>query len=775
MKKIARYLLMFIYFFTLSQFISANCYAKYDANIDDDPRVLVLMSYNYDWESVPLQLKGIRETFNGYVDVDYVFMDTKNREYNAIKDTVYQQVLAYEVKEGSYDGIIAADDDALHFVMEYRQDLFENVPVVFEGINDEKFAQQASMKSNVTGIVETFPLEETIQMAMNVQPQAKYVVAISDDSISGLGSTKQFLDARAVFPHLAFSLINTSEMTSEEIRKQVAAYKDDTILIFLMLSKTKNRNGFSNNEAVEFITKNANIPVYKADELGMGHGILGGVVVSYEKMAAQAAKIMMALNEGADISSFPLQTANTYISVDKAKLDELSMKKSDMPDKTLFINDPPGFIEKNKNILIGFGTIIIFLLLFLITYIFLNNRRKDEYEKRIFIQSQLKIEKEANAAKTDFLARMSHDMRTPMNGILGILTLMKDELLPENVREELYKAEQSGRYLLNLINDTLDVGKIEKNQMELHPVKAYTDQILSRILSSASVLAKDKNIKLEVIRINPEKIESTVLFVDEARLEQLFMNLISNAIKYTPKGGNVTVTIQCLKTTDDVVYNRYQIIDDGIGMSKEFLEHLYEPFLQEGRMEINHENGTGLGMSIVRGIVDLMHANLEVKSELNIGTTFTLEVCLQKYKGDKGKTSYKEVSPTALQGKRILMCEDHPLNQMIAVKLLERKGMLVETADNGKIGLEMMTASPVCYYDAILMDIRMPIMDGFETTRYIRALDRQDASTIPIIAMTANAFDEDVRNCLEAGMNAHIGKPIDVELLYQKLTEWINK
>lgn len=751
---------------------ATECKASYDNTIFDDPKILVLMSYNYDWASVPLQLSGIKQVINGYVDADYVFMDTKNRDYEEIKDDIYKQIADYE-EEGRYDYIIAADDAALHFVQEFREELFYEVPVVFEGINDESFAKEAARDPLTTGIIEAFPLEETIQMALEIQPNAKKIVAISDDTVSGKGSTQQFYDCKNTIPNLEYCVLDTSAMTSDEIKNQVSQYTEDTILIFLMMSKSVERNGYSNSEVAEFISANANIPVYKADELGIGEGIFGGVVVSYKEMAMQAAQIVMDLSNGEKIENYPLQTAQTYTSVDKLELDKFGFSKKEMPKDTIYMNDPPGFLESNYKILIVSSSIIFLLLCCIFLLKNGEKRRKEEYKKLMGLQSRLEVEKKSNLAKTDFLSRMSHDMRTPMNGILGLVELMKDENLPSQIHDSLIQIELSGKYLLNLINDTLDVNKIEKNQLELHPITIKADNVLKNILASADILAKERNIDFQIIEKDSEESTTTVLYIDEARTEQLFMNLISNAIKYTPEGGQVKVTVECLERTEKYIYNKYEIIDNGMGMSKDFLEHIYEPFSQEGRLQMNRENGTGLGMVIVHQLVKLMQADLQVESELNVGTKFTLCIRFERYQENAMEEADKEKKKISLAGKHILLCEDHPLNQQIAVKLLEKKGMLVDTAENGEVGVHLFEQSKPAYYSAILMDIRMPVMDGLEATRQIRNLEKEDATSIPIIAMTANAFDEDIAHCLEAGMNAHLGKPIEVDKMYEVLSDWM--
>lgn len=382
---------------------------------------------------------------------------------------------------------------------------------------------------------------------------------------------------------------------------------------------------------------------------------------------------------------------------------------------------------------------------------------------------------QANAAKSEFLSRMSHDMRTPMNGILGLVTLMMNQDLSQETKRDLQQLQMSGQYLLNLINDTLDVNKIEADKIELHPVVSDAFKITENINTNAHIIAANKNVSLVMEKINPQQITPAILYIDEVRVEQILMNIVSNAVKFTPAGGSVRLTIERLETTDDYIVNRYQVIDTGIGMSEEFQKHIFEPFSQEGRIATERESGTGLGMAIVHRLVELMDGTIEVSSKINEGTTFAVVLKFECYKGKVVNAPETDVSDVHLDGKRILLCEDHPLNRQIAVKLLEKKGMIVHTAENGADGVHLFKESPENHYDLILMDIRMPIMDGLAATQTIRAMNRRDAQTIPIIAMTANAFDTDVKKCLSVGMNAHIAKPLDVEKMYAVIADHIKR
>ncbi|MDD4851339.1 MAG: ATP-binding protein, partial [Gemmiger sp.] len=271
----------------------------------------------------------------------------------------------------------------------------------------------------------------------------------------------------------------------------------------------------------------------------------------------------------------------------------------------------------------------------------------------------------------------------------------------------------------------------------------------------------------------------TYLYLDVGRIEQLIMNIVGNAIKFTPEYGTIDFYMDNVSSDADTLWDKIVVRDSGIGISKEFLPYLFQPFRQECSKTTSKYQGTGLGMTIAKQIVELMGGSIDVKSELGVGTEFTLLLPLRKATPAQMEAHRMLGEPkrqgVSLQGKRVLLCEDHPLNAQIARRLLEKQGVEVTHAENGKQGVALFEASYPGYYDAILMDIRMPVMDGLEASRIIRALPRPDATQIPILAMSANAFDEDVRRSQEAGINLHLSKPVDAQRLYNALAEWITR
>ena len=378
----------------------------------------------------------------------------------------------------------------------------------------------------------------------------------------------------------------------------------------------------------------------------------------------------------------------------------------------------------------------------------------------------------ANHAKADFFSRMSHDIRTPMNAILGLakLVLRNTEMTEQN-KEQLRKIESTGEYLLNLINDILDMSKIESQKMSLHLRPVQIGESIRKIWDIMQQNIMEKRLRFYY---DPAPICRTSVIADEMRLQQVLMNLISNAVKFTPIGGMVGVEVRENDRMEDRVLVEIKVWDTGIGMSEEFLQHLFEPFVQEDSAVSRNYVGTGLGLAIVKHLTELMGGSVTVESEENKGTAFILKIPFELAQNAESTEARIKEESVDLTDLRVLVAEDNDINYEIAAAFLEEKGMLPEWAANGREAVDKVLDHPAGYYDVILMDIRMPELDGIEAVKILRGQDREDLKTIPILAMTANAFEEDVQESLRAGMNAHLTKPIDEEVLFKTIARQLS-
>ncbi len=388
---------------------------------------------------------------------------------------------------------------------------------------------------------------------------------------------------------------------------------------------------------------------------------------------------------------------------------------------------------------------------------------------RLKIEKAL-IEKEtAMKAKEDFLTRMSHEMRTPMNAILGLSALMKDELNnPKALSGYLEKIKYSGDFLLQLINDMLDISKMAANQIELVKEPFVMDQLWETVNMMIVPLAKNKGVDLSMENSIPSDL---VILTDKLRFNQIMINLLNNSIKYTPEGGSVVFKCREIERKDGNVLLEFIIKDNGVGMSEEFMQHMFEPFTQEVSTVEATLAGTGLGLSIVKGLMDAFNGDIKIKSKKGKGSEFNLKIPFEI--GEARKSVERKSEEIDLSGIKALLVEDNDINRMIATELLEKKDIFVTTANNGVEAIEYFNNSEEGYFDVILMDIRMPVMNGLKATRAIRSMDRADAKTVPIIAMTANAFESDIQASWEAGLDYHLSKPIDPHKLYEVIDEFV--
>ena len=392
----------------------------------------------------------------------------------------------------------------------------------------------------------------------------------------------------------------------------------------------------------------------------------------------------------------------------------------------------------------------------------------------------IKQAEKASSAKSDFLSRMSHDLRTPMNGIMGIAELASKELTdPVALEKDINKIRSSSSYMLGLLNDILDMSKIESGKLEIRKSKVSVYEIIENIITLAHAMC-DKNGITFYCNLDPEKYKEYFVNIDKLHTQQVIMNLISNASKFTPAGGTIEFLINVEGIDNNIVHLSLVVRDTGVGMTKEFQKIMYDAFTQD-KNSVN-KIGTGLGLAIVNNLVRLMGGTIECVSAPDEGTEFTIKLDIEKVdeaKGTKSKGkssksgSAKAVPEKTIKGKRALLVEDNELNQEIASRLLINEGMEVEIAGNGLEALNKFTEKPLNYYNIILMDVMMSVMDGLEATHLLRNLEREDTKTIPIIAMTANAFTEDIEKCMEAGMNTHIAKPIETEKMIQTIKDYI--
>ena len=403
--------------------------------------------------------------------------------------------------------------------------------------------------------------------------------------------------------------------------------------------------------------------------------------------------------------------------------------------------------------------------------------RTAEIQSETALKDAMQSAMAANEAKSVFLSNMSHDIRTPMNAILGFTELIKrDAGNADKVSEYTDKISSSGQHLLGLINDILDMSKIENGKFVLSIEKFNLTQFIEELDSMMRPQAEKRKQSFEIT----SNFGQENLFGDKLRINQILINILSNAIKYTPEGGKIAMDISELpRINANFARLKFTVTDNGIGMSEEYRENLFKPFTREISSTVNAIQGTGLGMAITKNLVDLMSGTIAVKSKQGVGSTFTVELELRiddSYRDAVPAAPKKqdEAPQNALEGKRFLAAEDNELNSEILVELLDIRSSTCEVAENGKIALEMFEKSPEGYYDGILMDIQMPVMNGYEAAKAIRSLSRPDAQTIPIIAMTANAFSEDINNSLDAGMDAHIAKPLDMDKLESVYREILN-
>ena len=434
-----------------------------------------------------------------------------------------------------------------------------------------------------------------------------------------------------------------------------------------------------------------------------------------------------------------------------------------------------GMVEKTKKISVICGVIVglVLLMICLWTYfVYRKSKEEEQKQKQLLLEAAEKADA-ANKAKSTFLFNMSHDIRTPMNAIVGFTDIALHQNSVAEIHDSLEKVRESSKHLLSLLNDVLDLSRIESGKAVFFPEPVDITKLTDDVLAIMNGLLYNRDLKFEVYRERPK---NPYVLADATRIREVLTNFLSNAVKFTKDGGTVTLDISSHPGEDDKhIVARYIVKDNGIGMSEEFQKKLFKPFSQEDdRGARTQYKGTGLGMAIAKEYVEMMGGSIAVESQKGVGTTFTVEIPLELTEQGIHQKQEEPVHHD-LTGVNVLMAEDNDLNAELAAVMLEDAGMAVTRAFDGKEAVELFKNHPQGTYDIILMDIMMPNMDGHQAAKTIRAMgtERPDAATIPIIAVSANAFAEDIKASLDSGMNGHVSKPLNMKEVTDTIAKYI--
>ncbi len=433
------------------------------------------------------------------------------------------------------------------------------------------------------------------------------------------------------------------------------------------------------------------------------------------------------------------------------------------------------FLAESRKKTIGIAIIAIVVLIAwgVIVCLMFRKHRKEENLQQQKLQEAVVAADAANEAKSTFLFNMSHDIRTPMNAILGFAEIGRKNIQdPEKTRECFDKIQISGGKMLSIVDNVLELSRIEsgKTIVEESPVEVGSILTACQTMVQADIEKKNQHFSVTKDLIHP------YVYMDNTLVTEIMLNIVSNSIKYTPDGGSISCSIRQLDDRQDGRFTQEMVVSDtGIGMSEEFQKHIFEAFTRERNSTTSGIEGTGLGMGIVKKLVDMLEGTVTVKSKLGEGTTFTIRLPYRtaNYEDMQPKQVAVDSDNSVLVGKHILLAEDNDLNAEIAITLLSEHGLLIDRAANGVECVEMMEKAPEDYYSLILMDIQMPLLDGYRTAEKIRRFPNREKAKIPMIAMTANAFAEDRKKALEVGMNDHVAKPIDMNKMLPILLEYI--
>lgn len=730
--------------------------------------MLFISSYSYDWQTVPSQLRGYENAISKDAITHYLFMDSRKQDFaeGSLADRAFSSRVLFQWNRfGPYDVVVAGDDAALSFVMSKYDRIFSGSSVVYFGIDSKELSDRAYKTGRMTGQFECHHDEENISLAKRLLPNLRILYVLTDNSVAGLASRSEF-EKVAPSSGVNIEYINTSHLSYSEITSILSSLRKPDALLTLNFGEDKNGNYYSGSIAsriAPFLHVPCITPIGGVDEL------TAGFCVSFFAIGRDAALTVNRLLAGESPHDIEPTVASPSLEFNYEKLKEFGIRiPGDFNKNNLVLhNKPEAFLKRHyAGIFIFLLFVFVFALIMYIFYMMAESKKKE------LLISALK---DAKNAQSDFLSRMSHDMRTPMNAVIGLAGFGLKESISDTARGYFRQIINSSQYLMGLLNDLLDMHKLESGKTVLIEEAVSTKQLFNDILTIVRPRAEAKNLEFET---DFSHHRFRYISADKQRLQQVLINVLNNSVKYTSEGGKILWTVEDMPDSPAQERIVVTVKDNGVGMSLEFQKKLFQPFSQEFNVLSRAEGGSGLGLAIAKNIVALMGGNITCQSAKGIGSTFWITIPVKTlYYTDENEESQKQSpvetamadveSKQPLKGKRILVCDDNEINRLIEVKLLNEWGAETEEADNGDVAVRKVHDLG---YDLVLMDVRMPVMDGLEAARQIRVFNK----ALPIIAVSANAYDEDKKKSVEAGMNAHETKPVNPVSLYRSVASLLD-
>ena len=731
--------------------------------------ILHISSYNAQVERERNQIEVIRQTLepNDLIEYRNINLNSYENRSNASFDNIFSDMIRANYIAHDIDLILTTDNEAFNFVMDNYYILFSHKPVVFCEVNNIDSSALNSLEEYVTGICATFSFEETVGEMMRLYPNTKQIFILNDYLMTRSASMRSAIENKINTSGLQVEFIFSGDKPFAQLIEEIQGFGSDTLVLIGNYFVDSDGVLYPETDVQTHVASASINPVFCLSAIYMGQGTLGGLVSAPDVKSRIAISMAIDILGGKKVSDTPvIYDSSSYNNwqFDHAAAKKFKIKTNNLPLGHIVINRLLPLWESNPSeflFMIMAGAFMFLIILGLMVFLKVLAKKQAEAQS-------------ATIAKSAFLANMSHEIRTPMNAIVGMASvgIKASELERKNYCFK--RINEASKLLLGIINDILDMSKIEANKLELTYADFNFKEMIHRIVNVNNIRINEKRQNLTVY-IDPSIPE--FLYGDELRLSQVIANLAGNAVKFTPENGTITIRAECMDEKKGpsvpqppLCAIKFSVTDTGIGINRDKQKKLFQPFQQAESSTSREYGGTGLGLSISKNIIEMMGGKIWIESDLGKGAAFifTLEIKRSSKTTKKESVENNSGEDIKFTGQNILLVEDMEINREIVQALLESKELLIDCAENGEEAVKMFQKSPD-KYAMIFMDIQMPLMDGYETTRMIRSLDSQNAKDIPIIAMTANVFRDDIDRCISSGMNGHIGKPINFDEVMEKL------